>query len=253
MCCLLCCVSSGGKERKVCCSALRLLCLERSSAASAQRQQLVRPRDAACAKFVGSECARAHLVHVQCAPPMHSCTCSTAAAWQQCSADVLMLCCGLQLCTALLICIPVWQHSRLGCCCAVHPLYGFTIDWHQTAVVSTSAAACRSHTGFIACITAFKANKFVGVLYVIGGAAWTVESLLSIWVFKLVRLLAINIALHTCVSGSEASLCLALWRIIEDAWTVNSLLGNQDPRPMSSCSSATCWNLVCRQEVHSCR
>eukprot|EP00891_Asterochloris_glomerata_P007236 jgi/Astpho2/7236/e_gw1.00113.104.1_t len=58
-----------------------------------------------------------------------------------------------------------------------------------------------SHTGFIACISAFKANKFVGVLYVIGGAAWTVESLLSIWVLKLVRLLAMHSAVHVCVSG----------------------------------------------------
>ncbi len=74
-------------------------------------------------------------------------------------------------------------------------------------MVTTSApAACRSHTGFIACISAFKANKFVGVLYVIGGAAWTVESLLSIWVLKLVRLLAMHSAVHVCVSGG-ALLC----------------------------------------------
>lgn len=43
-----------------------------------------------------------------------------------------------------------------------------------------------SHTGFIACLKAFKASKFVGVLYAIGGALWTIESLWSLWVMKTV-------------------------------------------------------------------
>lgn len=45
-----------------------------------------------------------------------------------------------------------------------------------------------SHTGYIACLRAFKANKFVGVLYAIGGVLWTLESLWSLWVMKTVRL-----------------------------------------------------------------
>ena len=44
-----------------------------------------------------------------------------------------------------------------------------------------------SHTGFIACIKAFDASKFVGVLYTIGGVLWALESLWSFWVLKVVR------------------------------------------------------------------
>lgn len=43
-----------------------------------------------------------------------------------------------------------------------------------------------SHTGFIACIKAFHASKFVGVLYTIGGVLWALESLWSLWVLKTV-------------------------------------------------------------------
>ncbi len=43
-----------------------------------------------------------------------------------------------------------------------------------------------SHTGFIACIKAFHASKFVGVVYTIGGVFWALESLWSLWVLKTV-------------------------------------------------------------------
>ncbi len=43
-----------------------------------------------------------------------------------------------------------------------------------------------SHTGFIACIKAFNASKFVGVLYTIGGVLWALEALWSLWVLKTV-------------------------------------------------------------------
>ena len=43
-----------------------------------------------------------------------------------------------------------------------------------------------SHTGFIACVRAFNASKFVGVLYTIGGVLWALESLWSLWVVKTV-------------------------------------------------------------------
>lgn len=43
-----------------------------------------------------------------------------------------------------------------------------------------------SHTGFIACVRAFSASKFVGVLYTIGGVLWALESLWSLWVLKTV-------------------------------------------------------------------
>ena len=153
----------------------------------------------------GQSCARAYPLHMQCSLLMHSSTCSTAAAWQHCTAHVLMLCCGVTAlhCTTQLLC-GLAAMSMLIACCALHPLQGYTLDQHHFNAVSTSApAACRSHTGFIACITAFKANKFVGVLYVIGGAAWSVESLFSIWVLKLVRLLAMVDAVRVHVSGGE--------------------------------------------------
>ena len=44
-----------------------------------------------------------------------------------------------------------------------------------------------SHTGYIACLRAIKVNKFVGILYAIGGVLWTLESLWSLWVMKTVR------------------------------------------------------------------
>lgn len=44
-----------------------------------------------------------------------------------------------------------------------------------------------SHTGFIACVRAFSASKFVGVVYTIGGVLWALESLWSLWVLKTVR------------------------------------------------------------------
>ena len=43
-----------------------------------------------------------------------------------------------------------------------------------------------SHTGFIACVRAFNASKFVGVVYTIGGVLWALESLWSLWVLKTV-------------------------------------------------------------------
>lgn len=46
-----------------------------------------------------------------------------------------------------------------------------------------------SHTGFIACVRAFSASKFVGVVYTIGGVLWSLESLWSLWVLKTVRTL----------------------------------------------------------------
>ena len=45
-----------------------------------------------------------------------------------------------------------------------------------------------SHTGFIACIKAFHASKFVGVVYTIGGVLWALESLWSFWVLKVVSM-----------------------------------------------------------------
>lgn len=72
-----------------------------------------------------------------------------------------------------------------------------------------------SHTGFIACLKAFKANKFVGVLYVIGGALWTVESLWSLWVLKTVNVL-LGIPCKTqCLSVLQDSLCSSCtcWRL----------------------------------------
>ena len=50
---------------------------------------------------------------------------------------------------------------------AVSPPLPFINDW--------------SHTGFVTSVKAFGNNTFVGVVYVIGGALWSLESLWSIW------------------------------------------------------------------------
>lgn len=55
---------------------------------------------------------------------------------------------------------------------AISPPLPFINDW--------------SHTGFVTCIKAFDKNTFVGVVYVIGGALWSIESLWSIWAIKTV-------------------------------------------------------------------
>ena len=56
---------------------------------------------------------------------------------------------------------------------AISPPLPFTNDW--------------SHTGFVTCIKAFDKNTFVGVVYVIGGVFWSLESLWSLWAMKTVR------------------------------------------------------------------
>jgi len=56
---------------------------------------------------------------------------------------------------------------------AISPPLPFTNDW--------------SHTGFVTCIKAFDANTFVGVVYVIGGVLWSLESLWSLWAMKTVN------------------------------------------------------------------
>ena len=61
-----------------------------------------------------------------------------------------------------------------------------------------------SHTGFIACIKAFHASKFVGVLYTIGGVFWALESLWSFWVLKTVR----GCLAHAAASTRRALPCL---------------------------------------------
>lgn len=66
---------------------------------------------------------------------------------------------------------------------AISPPLPFTNDW--------------SHTGFITGIKAFGASTLVGILYVIGGALWTLESLWSFWVIKMVRL-------HACPALSPS-------------------------------------------------
>ena len=47
-------------------------------------------------------------------------------------------------------------------------------------------AAEKSHTGFIQATTRIGDNTGVGVIYFIGAAFWTLESLWSLWVYKLV-------------------------------------------------------------------
>ena len=47
-------------------------------------------------------------------------------------------------------------------------------------------AAEKSHTGFIQATSRISANTGVGVIYFIGAAFWTLESLWSLWVYKLV-------------------------------------------------------------------
>lgn len=44
-----------------------------------------------------------------------------------------------------------------------------------------------SHTGFLTGIKAFGDNTFVAIVYIIGGVLWSLESLWSFWVLKLVR------------------------------------------------------------------
>ena len=55
---------------------------------------------------------------------------------------------------------------------AISPPLPFTNDW--------------SHAGFVTCIKAFDKNTFVGVVYVIGGVFWSLESLWSLWALKTV-------------------------------------------------------------------
>ena len=57
---------------------------------------------------------------------------------------------------------------------AISPPLPLTNDW--------------SHTGFVTSIKGFDKSTFVGVLYIIGGVLWSVESLWSIWAYKTVRL-----------------------------------------------------------------
>ena len=45
---------------------------------------------------------------------------------------------------------------------AISPPLPFTNDW--------------SHAGFVTCVKAFDKNTFVGVVYVIGGVLWSLES-----------------------------------------------------------------------------
>ena len=61
---------------------------------------------------------------------------------------------------------------------AVSPPLPFTNDW--------------SHTGFVTSIKAFTPSTFVGVVYIIGGVFWSLESLWSFWALKGVRSLAIS-------------------------------------------------------------
>ena len=59
---------------------------------------------------------------------------------------------------------------------AISPPLPFSNDW--------------SHTGFICGIKAFGSNTFTGIIYVIGGSLWTLESLWSLWCLKGVRTMA---------------------------------------------------------------
>ena len=56
---------------------------------------------------------------------------------------------------------------------AISPPLPFSNDW--------------SHTGFICGIKAFGSNTFTGIVYVVGGSLWTLESLWSLWCLKGVR------------------------------------------------------------------
>lgn len=60
---------------------------------------------------------------------------------------------------------------------AISPPLPFTNDW--------------SHAGFVTCVKAFDKNTFVGVVYVIGGVLWSLESLWSFWAMKTVSLLSL--------------------------------------------------------------
>ncbi|BDA41493.1 Putative secretory carrier-associated membrane protein 1 [Coccomyxa sp. Obi] len=55
---------------------------------------------------------------------------------------------------------------------AISPPLPFSNDW--------------SHTGFICGIKAFGSNTFTGIVYVVGAALWTLETLWSIWCLKMV-------------------------------------------------------------------
>lgn len=44
----------------------------------------------------------------------------------------------------------------------------------------------KSHTGYISAINRIGDNTGVGVMYFIGAGLWTLESLWSLWVYKLV-------------------------------------------------------------------
>ena len=81
-----------------------------------------------------------------------------------------------------------------------------------------------SHTGFIACIKAFHASKFVGVVYTIGGVFWALESLWSLWVLKSVcSTVDMVVAVHThcqvthMVSANTAGTCSGP-RLSRTAW-----------------------------------
>lgn len=70
-----------------------------------------------------------------------------------------------------------------------------------------------SHTGFIACVRAFNASKFVGVLYTIGGVLWALESLWSLWVLK-------TVSGH---AGMGSGGCMPLGASAPDACTAHCL------------------------------
>ena len=56
---------------------------------------------------------------------------------------------------------------------AVSPPMPFVSDW--------------SLAGFITCVKGFNKKTFIGVVYVIGGAFWTVEAAWSFWSLTYVR------------------------------------------------------------------
>ena len=88
---------------------------------------------------------------------------------------------------------------------AISPPLPFSNDW--------------SHTGFICGIKAFGSNTFTGIVYVIGGSLWTLESLWSLW----------------CLKGVSSPSCLALNLIIGGLFGCNH---------GCSCTSQTCFHAV---------
>ena len=65
---------------------------------------------------------------------------------------------------------------------AISPPLPFTNDW--------------SHAGFVTCVKAFDKNTFVGVVYVIGGVLWSLESLWSLWAIKTVSFRLLGFQIH---------------------------------------------------------